>query len=198
VPSIGIGHTDAAGPPQVRKGDVIPMARAFSIFATDMAKYEKAVDRAIKVQLSQPAFDALVSFHFNTGAIGGGTVDDRLNRGDVEGALRTIGLYVNANGKRFEGLASRRREEIAMFRTGTYPSRKIMVKDSLNASARYIAANSIPWREEATKPPTLAIDIPLAPIQIPPSPVPNLPAVIVKPKPPGFWSWLWATIGNRA
>lgn len=195
VPSIGLGHTSAAGPPIVNKGDIWPLAKVFQVFANDVTKIESAVNRLIKVQLSQPAFDALCDFQHNTGAINSPNVAGRFNRGDTEGALRTMGLYVNSNGKRFEALVTRRKENIAMFRTGAYPRRPIMVRDRLKSSPRYINSNSIPWRDDVPAAPPLAIDLPLAPVEFQP-PVPNLPAVVPQPKPMGFFQWLWATLRN--
>ena len=42
---------------------------AFRVFRADLARYEAAVLRAVKVPLKPHEFDALVSFHYNTGGI---------------------------------------------------------------------------------------------------------------------------------
>ncbi len=74
--TFGIGHTAAAGDP-----DPAAMPRgmpadldtgireAFGVFRADLARYEAAVLRAVKVPLEPHEFDALVSFHYNTGGI---------------------------------------------------------------------------------------------------------------------------------
>lgn len=146
--TIGIGHTAAAGAPVVRRGDRITLARAFEIYADDMGAVERDVRAAIRPELKQHQFDAACIFHLNTGAIRSGSIDDKLNRGDEVGALATWGLYVNAAGKRMAGLVTRRAEEIELWRTGRYPVRKILIKDTSTGSGRYIAATAIPWRDD--------------------------------------------------
>lgn len=175
--TIGIGHTAAAGAPVVRRGDRITMQRAFEIYASDMGRVERDVRTAIKPELKQYQFDAACSFHLNTGAIRAGSVDDKLNRGDEAGALSTWAQYINAGGKPLNGLITRRREEIALWKTGTYPARKILVRDSATGSGRYISTASIPWRgEPAPALPPIAADPP--PPVIVKSPVPSAPVRI--------------------
>ena len=74
--TFGIGHTVAAGPPdpaQMPRGMPADLEagirEAFRVFRTDIAAYEAEVRRAVKVPLEPHEFDALVSFHYNTGAI---------------------------------------------------------------------------------------------------------------------------------
>lgn len=183
--TIGIGHTSAAGLPKVRRGDRITLARAFEIYAADMAKYEKGVMHVLTTytfsKLRQHEFDALVSFHFNTGAIKTGSVDDKLNRGDVEGALRTWGQYINAGGRPMKGLITRRREEIELFRTGRYPARRLLIRDTPTGSGRYIDANAIPWRDETVVPQITA--------EIPPPKVVTSPVKVTQsaPAPRPWW-----------
>jgi lysozyme len=85
--TIGVGHTKAAGGlnPETFTGlltvpDVITMLRG------DIIKYETGVNRAVTVMLAQHEFDALVSFHYNTGAIGRASFVKLLNAGDRKGA----------------------------------------------------------------------------------------------------------------
>ena len=72
----GIGHTAAAGPPDpatMQRGMPADLdagiREAFRVFRSDLARYEAAVLRAVKVPLEPHEFDALVSFHYNTGGI---------------------------------------------------------------------------------------------------------------------------------
>lgn len=160
--TIGFGHTAAAGPPAVRRGDRITLARAVEIFRADMRRVERDVNVAIKVPLTQPRFAALCSFHLNTGAVRSGTIDDKLNTGDIDGALATWSRYTRAGGRVMQGLVNRRRDEIALFRTGAYPSRRIVLKESPSAAARYIAVEQLPWSGEIKAPlQTVALDRPL-------------------------------------
>lgn len=200
--TIGVGHTAAAGPPVVRRGDRISLARAFEIYAADMGKVERDVRAAIRPQLKPHQFDAACIFHLNTGAIRSGSIDDKLNRGDEAGALATWSQYVNAAGKRMQGLVTRRAEEIALWRTGRYPARKILIKDTATGSGRYIAASAIPWRDETGAVPPIVIDADPPPVKVVKSPVPSVRVRVpltVPPAAPSIWSqvgaWLRRMLG---
>lgn len=65
--TIGIGHTSAAGLPEVTSGLTITKAECDAIFARDLVKYESAVTSAVHVPIAQHEFDALVSFCYNVG-----------------------------------------------------------------------------------------------------------------------------------
>lgn len=122
VPTIGIGHTAAAGPPTPMPGAKITIEDAIRIFAADLAKFERHVDSAIKRPLKQHEHDALVGFDFNTGAIESGTVDDKLNAGGIAAAMATLQQYEKSGGQYVKGLDLRRDREEAMFTRGIYPA----------------------------------------------------------------------------
>lgn len=94
VLTYGVGHTAAAGTPDpANLASGMPenldaeLQVVFRVFRRDLAKYEAEVSRAIKVPVSQHEFDAAVSFHFNTGAIGRASWVKSLNAGSVTGLL---------------------------------------------------------------------------------------------------------------
>ena len=159
--TIGIGHTAAAGGMRPRLGDIIPLSRAFSMFAEDMRKYEARVNRAVKVKLTQAQFDVLTSFDFNTGAVATGSVDDKLNAGNASAALATLARYNKAGGRVMAGLENRRRAEVDLFRTGRYPPRKITIKDRRRSAGRLIDAREFVWRSQPATP-ALAFTLPAA------------------------------------
>lgn len=162
----GVGNTAAAGTAAPRPGGKITLAAALATFERNLGKYGVRVERAVRAQLAQHAFDALVSFDFNTGSIASGTVDDRLNAGDVAGALAVVGRYTRAGGKVLRGLETRRREEIELYRTGRYPARGILVKDAPSSAGRVVPASSLPWGASPVK---LEMDLP---VSAPPVPTP--------------------------
>lgn len=93
IPTIGVGHTSAAGPPQVFIGQSITMAECDAILAQDLGGTEAAVNRALhgpiaQRALSQNAFDACVSLAFNIGGPGfeGSSVVRQINAGDLHAA----------------------------------------------------------------------------------------------------------------
>jgi lysozyme len=125
----GIGHTKAAGAP-----DPAAMARgmprdldgviaaAIQIFQQDLQRYAADVAAAVKVGVTQAEFDALVSFHYNTGAIAKASLVKALNRGDRKTAITGFMSWVSP-----PGVVGRRRKEQTLFRDGTYPAGPVNV-----------------------------------------------------------------------
>lgn len=89
VATIGVGHTKAAGGinPETFTG-TLTISQAFDMLKEDIVKYENGVNKAVTVPLKQHEFDALVSFHYNTGAIGRASFVKKLNAGDRAGAAK--------------------------------------------------------------------------------------------------------------
>lgn len=116
--TIGVGHTAAAGGinPATFPG-TLTMQQAIDLLRTDIAKYEAAVAKAVKVPLKQHEFDALVSFHYNTGAIGKASFVKKLNAGDRAGALKGI-----MDWRKPAEIIPRRTAERDLFKTGVYPA----------------------------------------------------------------------------
>jgi len=115
--TIGVGHTAAAGGIDPAKfTGTLTMREVFDMLRVDVAKYEAAVSKAVKVTLSQHQFDALVSFHYNTGAIGKASLVKRLNAGDHAGAAKGFDAWVKP-----AEIKPRRMAEKALFLTGNYP-----------------------------------------------------------------------------
>lgn len=117
-PTIGIGH-------KILKGEVfqIPMTEeeANEILDRDLDIAEKGVGGLIQVSLSDPQFDALVSFTFNLGvfSLKRSTLRSRLNRGEYFGASEEFLKWVWADGRKSNGLIRRRAAERGMFLGGT-------------------------------------------------------------------------------
>ncbi len=127
--TFGIGHTAAAGDPdpaEVPRGmpdDLDAAIRSvFWVFSEDIRIYEAEVRRAVKVPLTPHEFDALVSFHFNTGGIARAALTRHLNAGDREAAGRAF-----LNWRRPASVIQRREAERDLFREGRYPTGPIPV-----------------------------------------------------------------------
>lgn len=129
VPTWGVGHTKAAGAPDPA---VLPvgmpanldaaLAACLAAFRADLRRYEAAVAAAVKVPVAQHEFDALVSFHYNTGAIGRAWLVAALNRGDRVGAATGFMNWIKP-----PEVIGRRKKEQALFRDGTYPAGPVNV-----------------------------------------------------------------------
>jgi lysozyme len=118
VLTIGYGHTSAAGPPRVYQGMTITKEQADAILAADLASVEVEVEHLVKVPLNQNQFDALVSFHFNTGWLGhhGCSLLRQLNSKNYDLAAADFALYERAGGQIMRGLVRRRHGEMEMFK----------------------------------------------------------------------------------
>jgi len=172
--TVGAGHTAAAGGLKPGLGTIVTLEGACALFAADMAKYGATVERILRGPLKQFEFDGMASFHFNTGAIGSGSVDDRWNRGDKAGALVVLNQYTKAGGKRLNGLVTRRAEETRIIRDGTFPlNMRVLVKARAGDSGRMMSAAQLPWGGSPTEPPAIAADV-MRPVAIEvPQPKPN-------------------------
>jgi lysozyme len=159
VLTIGVGHTAAAGGMAPKLGNRIAIEQAIALLAADLAKFERRVAASVKRTLMQHEFDALVSFDFNTGAIACGTVDDKLARGDIAGAMATLQQYDKAAGRKLAGLDRRRDNEEAMFRYGTYPeASSIKVYDTWPGKQHLVPVSSLDLSAFAAPP-----DVPARP-----------------------------------
>jgi len=127
--TFGIGHTAAAGPPDpahMPRG--VPadlddgIREAFRVFRADLAAYEAAVLRAVTVPLAPHEFDALVSFHYNTGGIARAALTRHLNAGNRVAAANAF-----LNWRRPASIIPRREAERDLFRSGHYPGGSIPV-----------------------------------------------------------------------
>jgi lysozyme len=100
--TIGYGHTDqAAHPLKISKGLRITEAKAREVLDVDLDECEAAVNRLVRVDLTQGQYDALVSFTFNcgTGALSKSSILRKLNAGDYDGARAALDLYVKCGGQ---------------------------------------------------------------------------------------------------
>jgi lysozyme len=122
--TIGYGHTRTARP-----GQRITAAEAERLLLEDLAPVEAAVARIVTVPLTDGQHGALVSFAFNLGhstAAGKplANIAATLNRGDYDGALRRMGLYVKQrrNGRlvTVPGLVNRRAAEAGLWARGEF------------------------------------------------------------------------------
>jgi lysozyme len=127
--TFGIGHTAAAGPPDpARMPRGMPadldagIREAFRIFRTDLAAYEAEVLRAVKVPLEPHEFDALVSFHYNTGGIAKAALTKALNVGNRTAAAAAFMGWLKP-----PAIRSRREAERDLFAEGRYPAGTIPV-----------------------------------------------------------------------
>lgn len=127
--TFGIGHTAAAGPPDPSRmlrgmpADLDAGIReGFRVFRTDLTDYEAEVLRVVKVPLAPHEFDALVSFHYNTGGIAKAALTRHLNSDDRAAAAEAF-----LHWRKPAAIIPRREAERDLFRHGRYPGGTIPV-----------------------------------------------------------------------
>jgi GH24 family phage-related lysozyme (muramidase) len=84
--------------------------------AQDLARFAAEVAAAIgTAPTTQGQFDALISFHYNTGAIGRATLTRKHVAGDHQGAAHEFARWKRAGGRVLQGLVRRRAAEVELY-----------------------------------------------------------------------------------
>ena len=115
--TIGFGTIKYPNGVRVKKGDTCTLEQAKEYMRHDLIEFEHTVNSSVKVPLNQNQFDALVSLAYNIGsnAFKSSTLVKELNTGDYQGAADQFNVWVNAGGKRMQGLVNRRDREKLLF-----------------------------------------------------------------------------------
>ena len=112
--TIGWGATG----PGIGPDTVWTRAECDARLAADLIRYAADVDRALgEAPTTEAQFDALVSFHYNTGAIARATLTKKHLAGDFAGAAGEFGRWNRAGGRVLAGLSRRRAAEAALYST---------------------------------------------------------------------------------
>jgi lysozyme len=122
--TIGWGTTVYPGGRRVQQGDRITEAQAMEYLRNDVERFESSVSAMLRVPVTQPQFDALVSLAYNVraNALRDSTLIELLNAGDSAGAAAQFDRWIHAGGRPMEGLRRRRRAERAMFESEQLPA----------------------------------------------------------------------------
>ena len=112
--TIGWGATG----PGINPGTVWSQEQCDARLARDLERYAAEVARAIGLApTSQQQFDALTSFHYNTGALPRSTLLRRHRTGDFAGAAAEFARWKHAGGRVLAGLVRRRAAEARLYRS---------------------------------------------------------------------------------
>lgn len=110
--TIGWGSTG----PGIKRGVIWTKKECDDRFDDDIVDYVREVAKAIgKAETTQNQFDAMVSFHYNTGAIFKATLTKKHKKGDFAGAEKEFGKWIYAGGRPLKGLKNRRKEEAKLY-----------------------------------------------------------------------------------
>lgn len=119
--TIGYGHT-SDGHLKVVRGLSITPAQAEAALEYDLNETAAAVEKLVKVELSDNQFGALVSFAFNVGvsAFAKSTLLKRLNGGDYAAVPQQMARWVYNDGKPMQGVINRRAAEAGLWAKGEF------------------------------------------------------------------------------
>jgi lysozyme len=111
--TIGYGHTGR----EVHGGMVISQDQADVLLHSDVASAVACVNRAVKAEISQCQFDALVDFVFNLGCarLLSSTLLRYVNAGECDLAAAQFLVWDHAGGVVVPGLLVRRQAEMTIF-----------------------------------------------------------------------------------
>lgn len=113
-PTVGLGHL-VVPEDHLKVGEKITIERALELAKNNFAESESAINRRIKVPVSQQEYDALVSIAINAGPGGGiANLVDKVNAGEYSRLPAYIKMY------RAHGIEWRRVLEARLFETGNY------------------------------------------------------------------------------
>lgn len=141
VPTIGYGHTKG-----VKLGQTITKEQAVKLAQQDIQQFERAVDRNIKVPLTQNQYDALVSFTFNLGEGNLKKISGDINAGKFNKAAQRMLSYNKARDRstgqlrQLPGLVKRRQREASLFMQKGVP-----VKEQKQPDVSTVIASHINW-----------------------------------------------------
>jgi lysozyme len=114
--TIGYGTTKVNGKP-VQEGMTTTQKEAEVWLTADLAEAQTAVNKLVRVPLTQNMFDALVSFVYNVGsaAFDRSTMLAKLNQREYVPAAYQFNRWVYDNGRQIPGLVARRKVERSLF-----------------------------------------------------------------------------------
>ncbi|MGY6635582.1 MAG: lysozyme [Erythrobacter sp.] len=118
--TIGWGATgaDRFNGGRIRPGTVWTQGQCDARLDEDLARYAADVARAIgQAPTTQGQFDAMVSFHYNTGAIARATLTKKHIARDYAGAAAEFARWNKAGGRVLRGLTRRREAEAALYQS---------------------------------------------------------------------------------
>ena len=119
IPTIGYGATYYPNKKKVTMQDKpITEKEAFSLLVDMLRVYEDQVNRLVKKVINQNQFDALVSFTYNLGAtnLSKSTLLKKINLNPDDPTIQQeFEKWINAGGKRLNGLVKRRKDEAFLY-----------------------------------------------------------------------------------
>lgn len=119
IPTIGYGATHYGNGIKVKMTDKpITEEEATILLSKMLVSYEETVNRLVTRELNKNQFDALVSFTYNLGGanLKSSTLLKKVNANPCDRTIADeFNKWVNAGGKKLNGLVKRRKEEAKLY-----------------------------------------------------------------------------------
>lgn len=118
IPTIGFGNITYEDGKKVKMGDRITKERADSLFKRYADIFASEVAKLIHSEINQNQFNSLVSFAYNLGLtnLKNSTLLQKVNKNPNDDSIEIEFLkWVNAGGKRLQGLVNRRVKEAKIY-----------------------------------------------------------------------------------
>lgn len=115
VPTVCIGSTK-----NVVMGKPVTIEECNKRYKKDLDTADAALERLVKVPITQNQYDALISFTFNLGEgnLAKSTLLKKINAQECKAAAAEFNRWVYAGGVKLRGLVKRRAEESRLWLTG--------------------------------------------------------------------------------
>lgn len=118
--TIAFGNTFMMNGEAVKEGDELSMDEANQLFAAKIKGYEAAVNKGVKVSITQSQFNALVSLCYNIGTAGflNSTLLKKINaKAPATEIEAQFNLWKKGGGKVLPVLVARRKREFKLYQT---------------------------------------------------------------------------------
>ena len=188
--TIGVGHTEGAGlpnPAKMQKGSQRPPSEMLDLFRRDIKKYEAGVNRVLgRKAVRQHEYDAMVSFHYNTGAIGRAAWVKKLLAGDKAGAVVSIMAW-----KKPPEIIGRRKKEQKLLNKAVYTANGYTNVYPASRTGKVLWSRGKKMNLLQSFPE--AAPTPVPPIPVGPPHTPHKPEQQIS-----FWSWLISFFKGRS
>ncbi len=138
-PTIGVGHLIKDNERDkyssyFKGGKNLTTLQIDELLKKDIKRFTKPLNDELKVSVTQPMYDALVSYSFNVGNNSSWRrkLIEKLNEKDFVGAGEILGNYPNTSkGNVLEGLIKRRAKELELFMSGGLPTFLTPIKNTI-------------------------------------------------------------------
>lgn len=118
--TIAFGNTYMLDGSPVKEGDKLSLVEANKLFAVKIKDYEAAVNKGVKVPITQNQFNSLVSLCYNIGtsAFLNSTLLKKINsKASAEEIQAQFNLWKKGGGKVLPVLVKRRQREFALYQS---------------------------------------------------------------------------------